>query len=206
MPSRVHETCPNCGAPAPDALAWAQMAVCGSCNTTLYRLGSGLGVAAPAGEMADVPLLVALGDHVAVSGRWMTAVGHARFSYGPGWWDEFWLAGDAGEEGLWLSIDEGDVILQSPLSDPAHGLPTRPTLGDHIALIDEDFTVTETGAGVCTALRGAFPERLAVGDRFSYANLTGGRGGLLSAETDGSGTTWFRGVWIDPFALRVRRG
>ncbi|KUF12461.1 DUF4178 domain-containing protein [Pseudoponticoccus marisrubri] len=196
--------CPNCGDAVPGRLDAALMAVCPSCDSTLYILDGRLNAAGTAGVMHDAPTLIGLGDRVQLDGRWLTVEGHARFSYGPGWWDEFWATAPKGD-GVWISVDEGDVVAQSDLPDPPADLPARPRLGDTVQYRGETYAATEIDSGECTALRGVFPERLAVGDRFDYVNLSGPETTLLSAETHAGQTDWFLGAWLDPFELQVER-
>lgn len=194
--------CPNCGDHVADALAAAPMAVCPSCQSTIYQLDGRLLSAGTAGEMHDAPLLFGLGDRIKVDKHWVTAVGHARFSYGPGWWDEFWAENDSGE-GIWISIDEGDVVAQAALDHAPTARPPR-RVGAIISFRD-GFRVTEIDSGECIALRGRFPERLAVGDSYAYLNAMAENGALLSAETHAGETQWFLGKWLDAFELEVER-
>ena len=194
--------CPNCGDQVAEALATAPMAVCPSCLTTVYMLDGRLMAAGDAGQMHDAPLLIALGDRVRVDGRWYAAVGHARFDYGPGWWDEFWAEDDQGA-GLWISIDEGDVVAQAALDDPP-AAPVPHRVGAIVSWRD-GYRVTEADKGRCIALRGRFPERLAVGDTHDYVNCMSETGALLSGETHAGQTEWFLGTWLDPFEMEIAR-
>jgi hypothetical protein len=89
--------------------------------------------------------------------------------------------------------------VQTPL--PGNQRPhfsVHSQLGHTFDFDHETFRVVETGQGTCVALRGAFGERLAVGDVFAYANAQGDQGRLLSCEED-SETGFFLGAWHDPF-------
>ena len=194
--------CPNCGDNVAEALASAPMAVCPSCATTLYQLDGRLLSAGTGGEMHDAPLLFGLGDRIHLAGSWREAVGHARFSYGPGWWDEFWVE-DASGDGRWVSIDEGDIVSQKPLyPPPRQAIPRR--VGAVVSF-GEGYRVSEIGQGRCIALRGRFPEVLAVGDTHDYINCMSWEGELLSGETHAGETEWFLGQWLDPFELEIER-
>ncbi|MEP2630034.1 MAG: DUF4178 domain-containing protein [Shimia thalassica] len=161
----------------------------------LIRAGS-------AGDMHDAPLLVELGNDVWVRRKWCRAIGHVRFSYGSGWWDELWLQDDD-QDGCWLSLDEGDVIVQSRI-DPVPGqAPSK--VGEAMILNDVEFTLTETETAECIAVRGVLPQVLAVEDRFRYANFTSVDGNTLSRESHAGQSWWYLGEWIDPFELQVRR-
>lgn len=180
----------------------APMAVCPSCATTVYQLDGRLLSAGSAGDMHDAPLLMSLGDRIKLGRDWWEAVGHARFAYATGWWDEFWAEDDRGD-GIWIGIDEGDVVVQWPLEGkPPQRVPRR--IGEFV-LYEQGYSATEIDEGRCIALRGRFPEQLAVGDRYSYVNCQSEDGGLLSAETHAGQTEWFIGQWLDPFDLEIAR-
>ncbi|WP_425074557.1 DUF4178 domain-containing protein [Sagittula sp. S175] len=177
------------------------MQTCPSCDTTLYIEGERLLNAGSAGEMHDGPQLFAIGDIVKLGHKAWEALGHARFSYGRGWWDEYWCEDPRGN-GAWISVDEGDIVIQFEIPDAQRpGFTTESPLGHSFQWQNERFRVIETGRGECSALRGAFGERLLVGESFTYANAQGDHGTLLSCETDATGSGWFTGEWHDPFEV-----
>ncbi|MFV0359156.1 DUF4178 domain-containing protein [Tropicimonas sp.] len=196
--------CPNCGDRLPQRFDAALMAVCDSCHSTVYRVDGRLLTAGLAGEMHEAPMLADLNSRLRIGTEWLDVAGHARFSYGPGWWDELWAVRPDGT-GRWVSIDEGDVVVQDRLETPAGPMPQRPALGLRLSWRGQPFTATEIDTGRCVALRGVFPERLAIDDRFGYVNLSSAGGALLSAETHAGTTDWFAGHWLDPFTLEVKR-
>lgn len=198
-------SCPNCGHPIPALAKTIVMTTCPSCDTTLYVQGQALLNAGTAGEMFDAPLLFDIGDIVKLGRRAWEVLGHARFSYGRGWWDEYWCEDPKGR-GTWVAVDEGDIVVQEALPESSRpSMVAAGPVGARFSFEGEDFTVIETGSGDCTALRGQFGERLLVGDSFRYANAQGLRGTLLSCEQDGTGTGYFAGEWHDPFDIAVKR-
>ncbi|WP_428926257.1 DUF4178 domain-containing protein [Marinibacterium sp. SX1] len=194
--------CPNCGDHVAEALATAPMAVCPSCDTTVYALDGRLLAAGTAGQMHDAPLLFALGDSLRLGDVWHQAVGHVRLAYATGWWDEFWVEDHHGA-GQWVSIDEGDIVAQQAMADPPRIAPPRRV--GAVLSHGPGFRVTEIDQGRCIALRGRFPERLAVGDTHDYVNAMAEDGRLLSCETHAGRSEWFLGHWLDPFDLEIRR-
>lgn len=195
-------TCPNCGTRVPDQIGLVTMMTCASCDTTLFLDGANLRAAGQSGEMHDSPTLFGLGDTVKLGRNRVTIMGHARYSYGRGWWDEFWGT-DQREKGLWISVDEGDIVVQRPL-EKALGVPTGAKVGTAFEYDHEHFRVVETGEAECVAIRGAFGETLLVGERYRYLNAQGDDGSLISAEVAPDGTTWFIGRWHDPFEISVK--
>jgi hypothetical protein len=86
----MSQTCPNCGYPVPDQMKTVVMLTCPSCDTTLYLQSDRLLSAGSAGEMHDSPALFGVGNQVKLGRTTWDVLGHARFSYGRGWWDEYW--------------------------------------------------------------------------------------------------------------------
>ena len=198
-PNGDRARCPRCGDALPPVFAAARIMDCPSCGTTVYLDGPVLRSAGSAGEMHDAPGLVALGRPVLLEGERFEPVGHARFSYGRGWWDEFWAL-DASGRGAWVSVDEGDVALQWPIApEEAPALRRVPERGEAI----DGWRVAEVETARCLAIRGALPERLLVGETYRYANLEDDEGAILSAEFAPSGEVAFAlGRWLDAYAVR----
>lgn len=213
--------CPNCGTALTAQLQAAQMVTCDACQSTVYVLDERLVTAGSAGVMHDAPTLVQLGDVVRIDGATYDVLGHARFSYGPGWWDEFWLRPVGGAapqvhwmiadesdaaQGGWLIADEGDIALQYPITAPEDAAQLSGAIGDEIHWSRSRYTLTEADRGECIALRGSFPDQMAVGDSYSYVNLTSTSGKLLSRERHAGQDQWFAGAWIDPFSVQLDVG
>jgi len=200
-------TCPNCGYGFDALRKSTRMFDCPSCNTTLFRQADALAPMGNHGEMHDVPMLIRIGDQVHVARSKFDILGHIRFDYGRGFWDEFWAENRSGK-GAWFSVDEGDVVLQYPL--PAGLTPNRTKsnmrLGDRFALDGNWYTVTETDKATCAAFRGQLPEQIDLGETHSFLNASGDDGGFLSGERWEGGEAWYEGRWLDPFELKIEKG
>jgi len=195
--------CPNCGNALAIQFALAKMTTCDACDTTLYLRDNGFLNAGTSGEMHDGPLLMQIGDTVRIDGGVFDILGHARFDYGPGWWDEFYALDGAGN-GAWLSVDEGEVILQRPVNEPLYGAPiAAPQLGATFEVNGHHYRVTERDAATCIAVRGEFPETLTVGEAYNFINARNIYADILSGEFSADGVQWFIGKWIDPFDVQV---
>jgi predicted RNA-binding Zn-ribbon protein involved in translation (DUF1610 family) len=197
-------SCPNCGdriTPHPGV----RMLTCPSCGTTLFHEDEAVRLAGEAGVMHDAPLLFGLGDRVRCAAGVFDVLGHARFSYGRGWWDEFWAL-DADGHPVWLSIDEGDVAVQRVIPEGrAPAIPKAPILGRTFSYDGMHFRVTEFDEATCLAIRGEFDEALKVGETYNFVNALSVEGVLLSGEFWPGGHSWFTGEWIDPFEVTVER-
>ena len=181
------------------------MTTCDACATTLYLRDNGFLNAGSAGEMHTGPMLIKIGDTVRIDGGVFDIIGHARFDYGPGWWDEFYAIDGAGK-GAWVSVDEGEVILQRPVSETLTGTPrAAPQLGATFRVNGYTYRVTERDTATCIAVRGEFPETLTVGEVYNFINARNPYSEVLSGEFSADGVQWFIGKWIDPFEIKVDR-
>ena len=193
--------CGNCGAELPARLSHARMVTCDHCGTTSVLRDKVFEVAGSGGEMLDTPSLVRLGEDILVKGIRLTPVGHARFSYGRGWWDEYWCM-DGTESGTWLSADEGDYALELNLLSEHWPKNPRMTIGAKVPLMGSMYTVTEAETATCLAVRGEFPEELDVGEAHLYFDLTGPGGRMATYEKWDGGEGWSIGEWVDPWDVK----
>ena len=203
--SDTHVTCPNCGYGFDNLRKSTRMFDCPSCDTTLFREGAALKPIGNNGEMHDYVMLLGINDSVTINGQKCLVVGHARYDYGRGTWDEFWVENSQGA-GAWVSIDEGDVAVQYPLGgDLAPQRSDPPRVGERVIHGGLEYTVTEGDTAKCIAVRGQFPEMIQVGDEHYFVNASGPSGRLLSGEFWEGGHGWSDGEWLDPFTLKVER-
>lgn len=198
-------SCPNCGYECPAVLNVMKIAACVACGTTLYLDGEHMAGAGVQGVMHDAPLLFGIGDSVDLSGEQFNIIGHARYSYGRGFWDEF-CALDDNELPVWISVDEGDIVEQYRI-DAEHSPKFRPPFkpGETLEFLDKVYKVTETETATCVALRGQFDEVLHVGESYEFVNASARGSKMLSGEFFDGQAMWFSGRWHDPFEVKVTR-
>jgi len=195
--------CPNCGNALSVQFKHARMMTCDACDTTLYLKDDAFLNAGSAGEMHDGPMLISLGDRVKLNNTWFDILGHVRFDYGPGWWDEFYAIDSSGN-GAWISVDEGEVILQRPVAETLSGAPkAAPRLGQVFNVNGYMYRVTERDEATCIALRGEFPDMLTIGEKHKFINARNEHADILSGEFSADEIKWFIGQWIDPFEVDV---
>ncbi|MEM6971589.1 MAG: DUF4178 domain-containing protein [Pseudomonadota bacterium] len=198
------DTCGNCGAPITRRIKTSRVVACEFCQTTQVYIDEAFRTAGQAGVMHDSPSLLTLGRPAQIAGRRVTPIGHLRFSYGLGWWDEFWCTSPEGQG--WVSVDEGDIAVEQPLPKRQWPGAFRPVLGYTIEVDGERFTVTEAETAKCIAVRGEVPEEITLEEQHQYYDLSGEHGGILTYESWTGGEAWFRGHWIDPWKVRVKAG
>ncbi|WP_208347037.1 DUF4178 domain-containing protein [Pseudaestuariivita rosea] len=183
-------------------LSLTRMTDCDACGSTVYLQDGVFEAAGQRGEMHDTKMLFKLHDRIRIRDRSYLISGHVRYSYGRGWWDEFWAIEGNGN-GVWISVDEGDVVLQKQISNSDIQMARPPfVVGQTIKAVNQDFLVTEASRAECMAFRGEFPEALRVGETYKFVNCSSSTGELLSGEYGDGSSLWFLGGWIDPFEVR----
>jgi hypothetical protein len=195
-------TCPNCGAALPPVLARARMVDCAFCGSSIVLADRVVALAGRAGEMIEAPELVRVGGAVETPNGRFEALGHVRYDYGRGHWDEYHGLIDGLD--TWLSVDEGDVALQRPVPDtavPAGGRRLFRT-GAQVVVAGRTYSCTEVNSAEAVAFRGQLLERVEIGETHLFANFTGSGGAMVTGEVWDGGAAWFAGAWVDPFLVR----
>jgi hypothetical protein len=181
-----------------ESFRWARMVNCDHCGTAHILRDAVFALAGSSGVLHEATGLVHLAQPLVTPLGTFDPKGVVRFSYGRGAWDEFWAL-DAAGSGVWISVDEGDIVLQRPV---AGDLPKDPpSLGSTVAYDAEDWTVTEAETAHCIGFRGHLPEEFHLDEVFSFVNASCGDGRLLSGEFHDGSATWFVGSWLDPFQI-----
>lgn len=193
--------CPNCGAELSRRVARSKMVACEFCESTVLLEDDVVRLAGKQGVMAEEPSLFELGRTVTYQGQSFMPIGKARFAYSNGWWDEFWALDGEGD-GVWISVDEGDIAIEERYQTDARVAESDLVLGRSVEFEGEVFRVTEADTGVCQALRGEFPEEMSVGDTYRYYHLSGPKGRLVTLEFEDGEMYVTEGHWIDPFEVR----
>ncbi len=159
--------------------------------------------------MLDAPELVHIGDRIEILKQSFQVFGHARFDYGRGHWDEYFLISDQGD-GYWLNADAGDVSLQKAIAaDQLSSNLQRinvnnlPKTSDKLEHGGETYIVKEIGKSTCIAVRGQFDEWLEVGEEYRYIDAENDGEALLSGEFWKDGQSWFQGYWVSSRDVKV---
>jgi DNA-directed RNA polymerase subunit RPC12/RpoP len=195
--------CPNCGAELSTRLRSTRLVACDYCDSSIFLEDDVVRLAGKQGVMADYPSLLKLHQSFDYRGWGFMPIGVARFDYGQGFWDEWWVMGED-SEGRWLSVDEGDFALEEPVDIEKAPSAFELVPGRAIVLDGQELHVTERGRATCVAIKGELPEALTVGDSYTYVHLSGQGGLLYTLEIDRGRSACHRGRWIDAFGIRAR--
>ena len=151
-----------------------------------------------ASSLSPEPSLLQLHDPIQISGKDFLPIGKIRYAYGRGFWEEWFLTNNQNQK-FWLSVDEGDFVLQQKSNIT---LPFKNLSAVNVGRKYGKYVVTEKGTGKCVGFEGELPQTLKLGESHLYLHLSQGEGKLLTLENDGTENQTFEGEWIDPLTIK----
>ncbi len=163
--------CPNCGGDHTLVNPGITMLICEYCKTVVYWddetvLKQGAQSILPE---ADTRLFMhATGT---LSGRGFEVVGHLRYDFGRGTWDEWYLQMDDGGV-AWVSEDGRELRLEEAIQ-PDGPLPQAQgaQIGQSVSLGGVVYTIREVGNATCVGGEGQLPFTLLPGEQYPYADV-----------------------------------
>ncbi|CAA6815896.1 MAG: Unknown protein [uncultured Thiotrichaceae bacterium] len=196
--------CPQCGNVLPLTFSFSKLTVCNQCDSTIFLEDEGARLAGTQSTLTDLPSLIQLKMPFTYKTVSYLPVGHIRYSYGQGFWDEWWIMDNKGE-GVWMSVDEGDFAFEYPKKLQG-SLPriNQLRLDQTVRVMDKDWKVTEIGRATCEGFQGELPEIIEAGEQFDYIHLSAQDAALMTLEYFGPHEVYgYQGQWVDPFDIRI---
>ncbi len=191
--------CPQCGSALPLSFRHSKLRVCDYCGSSIFLEDDAVRLAGKQSVPSQEPSLIQLQQPFVYKHQSYLPIGHIRYSYGKGFWDEWWVINNAGQ-GIWLTVDEGDFAFQKPTKAPKNIHFDQLSIDTKVG----DWLVTERGHAVCQGYEGELPELVKEGDEFDYVDLSKRGGKLLSLEFTEQGIKAYKGFWLDPFDIQVQ--
>ncbi|MFP4476292.1 MAG: DUF4178 domain-containing protein [Desulfatibacillaceae bacterium] len=195
--------CPSCGAPQKVNNPGVVSIVCEYCGNTVYWDKD---KAKNAGKQATLPegfSRLYRGASGTLFNKRFVVLGRARYSFGQGFWDEWFLEFDNAELG-WLTEDNHEFAWQMK-TPPDHVPPYGDmTTGAVVHVNDREYIITEVGEAECTGIEGELPKAVLPGEKYPYADGSTADGRhTLGIEYDDDPPTVFTGRWLKPVALEL---
>lgn len=191
--------CPQCGDRLEVHFKYSKLIKCRSCNSTIFLEDDAVKFIGKSSALSPEPSLIQLYKPFKYRNKTYTPLGKIRYGYGRGFWEEWFLKDEKNKE-FWLSIDEGDFVLQEKVKI---ALPfnssSKFTLGSKYG----KYLVTEKGEGVCIGFEGELPQNINTHQKHQYIHLSLGHGRLVTIEFTKDEIETFRGEWIDPLEIEV---
>lgn len=198
--------CPQCGNALPLTFSFAKLTVCEQCDSTIFLEDEGAKLVGKSSVLTNLPSLIQLKQPFSYRHTQYTPVGYIRYSYGYGYWDEWWVLDNSGQ-GVWMSVDEGDFAFEYPEKLDGN-IPDFQQMRTEkmVKILGKEWKVTERGHAVCAGFRGELPEIIENGETFDYVHLSGPQKELITLEYFSDDEIYaYRGKWVDPFEIKVEQ-
>lgn len=198
--------CPSCGAANKVTNPGVLMRVCDYCKTAIYwdresalRVGK---------KSVDLPRSsrFKVGARGKIRGEYFTILGRLSYEHEKGIWNEWFVEMENGEI-KWLTEDEGELFLESPVELTAPVPPfSELKPGMHIPINDRIGVVEELGEARCVGGEGQIPFQVEIGETYPYADGAAPDGSFsFGLEYDPTGTvTAFVGRILTPKTASVK--
>ena len=202
------KNCPQCGDALELHFKYSKLVKCLSCGSSIFLEDDVVKLIGESSVLSPEPSLIELHKAFTYKNKSYLPLGKIRYSYGRGFWEEWFLKGERNKE-FWLSIDEGDFVLQEKVK---LSLPFKRDSSFTVGAKYGQYIVTEKGQGRCVGFKGELPDEIHIGDVHQYVHLTQGGGNLMTLEFSNQKTKTFnnqkvqtfKGKWIDPLDIEIQ--
>ena len=190
--------CPQCGYTLSLYFTHTKLVQCESCKSTIFLEDETAQVWGDSSVLAPEISILKCNTPFFYKQKTYLPLGKIRYSYGRGLWEEWWVKDTQNNE-YWLSIDEGDLVLQQKVD------VTYPdTFFDRLRLgliTSDGWVVSELGEAKCEGFEGSLPKKINIGSTYAYAHLSGKDAQLRTLELTEGKLEAYEGVWISPFDI-----
>lgn len=195
--------CPACGSAISAHIKYAKLIVCPHCRISLFLEDDAVKQAGQMSVLTEQPSILTLNQRFCYNQTCFVPVGHIRYNYPKGFWDEWWVLNDDGSS-AWVSIDEGDVAIEN-IVEKTPEVPPFPEIqiGQKIIVGGDILTVTEKNNCRCTGIEGELPFIINPDETFNYVDLSAPPNLIYTIEYFTDGIECFKGKWIDSFEIKM---
>ncbi len=171
------------------------MAVCEYCGGVSYWNEQGLAGTGKRSMLSEGFTRLYRGATGTLRGQRFRVEGRVRYSFGQGFWDEWYVTSPDGAS-AWLTEDDHELALQTPYDGT--GLDVRGLAPGRSFTVDAGtFVVLEVGEARCIGVEGGLPDAILPDDRYDYLDATSPDGKLaLGIELDDGQPVLYLGQWL----------
>lgn len=198
-----HIKCPSCGAGKDIYNPGIVSTVCEYCGTAIYWddkdvMSAGVQAILPEGFSR-----LYRGATGSLQKKRFVVVGRVRYSFGKGFWDEWFLDFEDGTIG-WLTEDNHEYSLQR-ISE-SRDIPSIENLspGQKLMVGGVDFQVHENGEAECIGVEGDLAKKIQSKEKYHFVDASSPDGKyVLGIEYDNNPPTIFLGKWLKYSDLKL---
>ncbi|CAA6803099.1 MAG: Unknown protein [uncultured Sulfurovum sp.] len=190
--------CPQCGDSLPLYFKHTKLVQCNSCTSTIFLENESTRLAGESSVLTPELSILSLNAPFIYDHKSYLPLGKIRYSYGRGFWEEWWIK-DLQNNEYWISIDEGDLVLQQKTQ-----MHYDNDIVEHLAIGDvlhDEWIVSEIGTATYEGFEGALPKLINIGSSYTYVHLSGKDAKLLTLEYSQNIIEGYEGRWISPFDI-----
>ena len=190
--------CPQCGDTLALYFKHTKLIQCESCKSTIFLEDDTVHLSGESSVLAPEISILKLNTPFFYQQKSYLPLGKIRYSYGRGFWEEWWIKDTQNNE-YWLSIDEGDLVFQEKIEVSSSSSVFEEL---HIGLVTVDgWVVTELGSATCEGFEGSLPKKVTIGSSYQYAHLSGKEAKLRTLELTEGKLEVYDGQWLSPFDI-----
>ena len=190
-------SCPSCGATHEVLNPGVITVVCEYCGNAVYWDKEKIRNAGKQSILPEGFSRLFRGATGSLNQRRFTVMGRIRYSFGKGFWDEWFLEFNDGTIG-WLTEDNHELALQTR-STPGNVPAFESLRPGKVISIRKGTTVVvrEVGEAECIGVEGDLPIEAATGETYKFADAGTPDGKyVLGIEYDAEPPTVFIGKWL----------
>ena len=198
----VNVACENCGAESVVRNPAALSVVCSYCDSVLLLVDTRWQDSGEKSRLSQGFSRLYIGAYGSINDTRIHVVGRARYSFGRGFWDEWYVLDEMGN-GSWVTEDNHQFCWQKPLTTNID-LPSETTPGTDIRVENIAFRVLESGHAKCLGIEGEIPKNLLPQMEFRYTDASSFDGiHALGIEQHQTSITVFMGTWLSQDDIKM---
>ncbi len=189
--------CPSCGGTLELKYRFSKMAVCGYCNQTSFVENGQLKLAGDKNELANYGSKLSLAAKGTLIGKNFMIIGHVRFEYFGGFWDEWLVDMDGQTDEFWIHEDEGDLILYTKMETKSIPDYQEFKIGTAIEFVGKRLFPTEKNKAQILGGEGELPYRVLPNQQADFVDgIFYGEGTVFSFKFLPEETQFYKGQFI----------
>jgi hypothetical protein len=184
--------CANCGAPRRVENPGTLMFVCEYCGSAVYWDEGQVRASGQKAALTEGFTRLYRGASGSLRGKRFATEGRVRYSFGRGFWDEWYLRFDDGST-AWLTEDNHELCVEARVAEvpPPNGGYAR------VSIRGIDFVVEERGEAECIGAEGELPFVVRLGEKYRYVDGSSPDGKhAVGVEYDEDPANVFVGDWL----------
>jgi len=196
-------TCPSCGAGHDLYNPGIATIVCEYCGNAIYWDAEKVKSAGRQSILPEGFSRLYRGASGRLKNRPFFVMGRVRYSFGAGFWDEWFLEFSDGKIG-WLTEDNHEFALEKRSTAKHLPLFEKLSPGSRFTVKGITFVVEEIGHAECLGMEGDLPISARSGEQYAYADASSPDGKYcLGLEYDQAPPVVYFGQWLKYEDLRM---